>query len=83
LRAFKYFDGFHGENARAGLLTIVRNTFYNWLKKIARRKMPGDWMTKRWRLRTFPRTRTISTYGSRTRKRSGAPLPNCRSSFVK
>jgi RNA polymerase sigma factor (sigma-70 family) len=73
LRAFKYFDGFHGENARAWLLTIVRNTFYNWLKKIASRKLPGDWMTKRWRLRTFPRTR----------KRSGAPLPNCRSSFVK
>ena len=33
LRAFKYFDGFHGENARAWLLTIVRNTFYNWVKK--------------------------------------------------
>jgi RNA polymerase sigma-70 factor (ECF subfamily) len=33
LRAFKYFESFHGENARAWLLTIVRNTFYNWLKK--------------------------------------------------
>src|SRR5260370_39614144 len=33
LRAFKYFESFHGENARAWLLTIVRNTFDNWLKK--------------------------------------------------
>jgi RNA polymerase sigma-70 factor, ECF subfamily len=33
LRAFKYFGNFHGENARAWLLTIVRNSFYNWLKK--------------------------------------------------
>jgi RNA polymerase sigma-70 factor (ECF subfamily) len=33
LRAFKFFGGFHGDNARAWLLTIVRNTFYNWLKK--------------------------------------------------
>jgi RNA polymerase sigma-70 factor (ECF subfamily) len=33
LRAFKYFESFHGENARAWLLTIVRNTFYNWHKK--------------------------------------------------
>src|SRR5205823_1609495 len=28
LRAFKSFDGFHGSNGRAWLLTIVRNTFY-------------------------------------------------------
>jgi RNA polymerase sigma-70 factor (ECF subfamily) len=33
LRAFKYFGGFRGENPRAWLLTIVRNTFYNWLQK--------------------------------------------------
>src|SRR4051812_7072654 len=30
LRAFKFFDGFHGEDARSWLLTIVRNTFYTW-----------------------------------------------------
>jgi RNA polymerase sigma factor (sigma-70 family) len=30
LRAFRFFDGFHGEDGRAWLLTIVRNTFYNW-----------------------------------------------------
>jgi RNA polymerase sigma-70 factor (ECF subfamily) len=33
LRAFKYFGSFRGENARAWLLAIVRNTFYSWLKQ--------------------------------------------------
>jgi RNA polymerase sigma-70 factor (ECF subfamily) len=33
LRAFRYFDGFQGGNARAWLLTIVRNTSYAWLRK--------------------------------------------------
>lgn len=32
LRAFKYFDGFHGENAKAWLLRIVRNSCYSWIK---------------------------------------------------
>src|SRR4029450_5934073 len=32
LRALKFFAGFHGANARAWLLTIVRNTCYTWLK---------------------------------------------------
>ena len=31
LRAFKFFDGFHGVDARAWLLTTVRNTCYTWL----------------------------------------------------
>jgi RNA polymerase sigma-70 factor (ECF subfamily) len=33
LRAFKFFDGFHGGNARAWTLRIVRNTCYSWLQK--------------------------------------------------
>ncbi len=33
LRAFRFFDGFHGEDARAWLLTIVRNTFYSWYQE--------------------------------------------------
>ena len=33
LRAFKFFGNFRGEDARAWLLTIVRNTFYTWLRK--------------------------------------------------
>ena len=33
LRAFKFFGSFRGENARAWFLSIVRNTFYTWLRK--------------------------------------------------
>ncbi|AMP04757.1 sigma-70 family RNA polymerase sigma factor [Collimonas pratensis] len=33
LRAFRFFDGFHGEDGRAWLLTIVRNTFYSWYQE--------------------------------------------------
>ena len=33
LRAFRSFNGFHGSNGRAWLLTIVRNTSYTLLKK--------------------------------------------------
>jgi RNA polymerase sigma-70 factor (ECF subfamily) len=33
LRAFRYSSGFRGGDARAWLLTIVRNTSYRWLRK--------------------------------------------------
>jgi RNA polymerase sigma factor (sigma-70 family) len=33
LRAFKFFDGFRGVDARAWLLTTVRNTCYTWLEQ--------------------------------------------------
>ena len=33
LRAFKFFGGFRGGDARAWLLTIVRNTVYSWLQR--------------------------------------------------
>lgn len=33
LRALKFFGSFRGDNGRAWLLTIVRNTFYTWLRK--------------------------------------------------
>lgn len=33
LRALTFFDGFHGEDGRGWLLTIVRNTCYDWLRK--------------------------------------------------
>lgn len=32
LRAFRFFDGFHGKDGRAWLLRIVRNTYYTWLR---------------------------------------------------
>ncbi len=31
LRAFRFFPGFRGDNARAWLMKIVRNTCYTWL----------------------------------------------------
>src|SRR6201993_3230564 len=33
LRALTFFGGFHGEDGRAWLLAIVRNTCYDWLRK--------------------------------------------------
>ena len=33
LRAFRFFAGYHGGDSRAWLLTIVRNTSYNWLQQ--------------------------------------------------
>lgn len=33
LRAFRFFRGFHGGDARAWLLQIVRNTCFTWLEK--------------------------------------------------
>lgn len=32
VRAFRFFDNFRGGNARAWLLTIVRRTYYTWLR---------------------------------------------------
>jgi RNA polymerase sigma factor (sigma-70 family) len=33
LRAYRFFDSFHGSDGRAWLLRIVRNTCYTWLEK--------------------------------------------------
>jgi RNA polymerase sigma factor (sigma-70 family) len=33
LRAYRFFDRFHGGDARAWILHIVRNTCYTWLEK--------------------------------------------------
>jgi RNA polymerase sigma-70 factor (ECF subfamily) len=38
LRAFRFFDGFRGEDGRVWLLTIVRNTYLTWL----RRRLPDQ-----------------------------------------
>ena len=38
LRAFRFYDGMHGANARPWLLAIVRNSGYSWLEK----NRPGD-----------------------------------------
>jgi RNA polymerase sigma-70 factor (ECF subfamily) len=39
LRALRFFDGFHGGNARSWLLTIVRNTFYSWVAQHREREL--------------------------------------------
>ena len=33
LRAYRFFHGFHGGDARAWLLQVVRNSCYTWLEK--------------------------------------------------
>ncbi len=33
LRAYKFFDGFHGGDSRSWVLMIVRNTCYSWLRR--------------------------------------------------
>jgi RNA polymerase sigma factor (sigma-70 family) len=42
LRAFRFFDGFRGPDARAWLLTIVRNTCYTWLRRNRPPEISGD-----------------------------------------
>jgi len=42
LRAFKYFDSFHGDNCRTWLLAIVRNTSYTWLKRNRTPEFPAS-----------------------------------------
>jgi RNA polymerase sigma-70 factor, ECF subfamily len=42
LRAYRFFDRFHGGDARAWLLQIVRNTCYTWLEK----NRPAERMTE-------------------------------------
>jgi RNA polymerase sigma-70 factor (ECF subfamily) len=40
MRAFRFFDGFRGGDARVWLLAIVRNTYYTWLRD--NRHLHGD-----------------------------------------
>ena len=42
LRAFRFFDGFHGGDSRAWLLSIVRNTCYTWLQQNRSASLPLD-----------------------------------------
>ena len=42
LRAFKFFDGFHGGDSRARTLKIVRNTCYSWLQKNRTREIAAE-----------------------------------------
>lgn len=42
LRAFKFFNGFHGGDSRAWTLKIVRNTCYSWLQKNRAREITTE-----------------------------------------
>ncbi len=42
LRAFRFFGGFRGGDARAWLLTIVRNTCYTWLQQNRRQELTTE-----------------------------------------
>ena len=42
LRAFRFFGGFHGDNPRAWLLTIVRNSCYDWLRRNRPSEVPAS-----------------------------------------
>lgn len=42
MRAYRFFAGFHGSDARAWLLQIVRNTCFTWLQK----NRPAELMTE-------------------------------------
>ena len=39
LRAFRFFDGFHGGDGRGWLLAIVRNTSRTWMRQVSRSDM--------------------------------------------
>jgi RNA polymerase sigma-70 factor, ECF subfamily len=42
LRAFRFFDDLRGDNCRAWLLTIVRNTCYSWLRRNRPHELVAD-----------------------------------------
>jgi RNA polymerase sigma-70 factor (ECF subfamily) len=42
LRALKFFGGFRGDDARPWLLSIVRNTCYDWLRKNRQHTLSGS-----------------------------------------
>lgn len=42
LRAYRFFDGFHGGDGRAWLLAIVRNTCRTWLRRAGGRETAAE-----------------------------------------
>jgi RNA polymerase sigma-70 factor, ECF subfamily len=58
LRAFKFFDGYHGGDSRAWLLTIVRNTAYTWLRQNRMHEIPTEFEDE------LPDTESLSLEGA-------------------
>ena len=67
VRALKSFKGIHGENARAWILLIVRNTALSWLKKYSRgaKLVPSDKAIDHTSLEQSP---SEGSYGERQRQ---------------
>jgi RNA polymerase sigma factor (sigma-70 family) len=83
LRAFKFFGSFRGENARAWLLTIVRNTFYNWLRKNRPPEIAGELDDETGGRGRFRERGSGNLRVCRCGPFVRAPLPNCRWNFGK
>ncbi len=62
LRACRFFRGFHGGDARAWLLQIVRNTCYSWLEKNRPRELMVEF-NEELHLQTCPTPETIAIAG--------------------
>lgn len=54
IRAYRFFDGFHGGDARAWLLAIVRNSCYTWLRRSRERERITDFDEERHSLEYEP-----------------------------
>ena len=62
LRACRFFRGFHGGDARAWLLQIVRNTCYTWLEKNRPMELTVEF-NEELHLQTCPTPETIAIAG--------------------
>jgi len=62
LRACRFFGGFHGGDARAWLLQIVRNTCYTWLEKNRPMELNVEF-DEELHLQTCPTPETIAIAG--------------------
>jgi len=54
LRALRFFDGFRGGDCRPWLLTIVRNTCYNWLRKHRAQELTTEFDEASIAIQAFP-----------------------------
>jgi len=82
LRAFRFWESFHGADARAWLLTIVRNTCFTWLQQNRKPffRAGGGYA----RFEKAPRRiRKRCCWRMSTPRCSAGPWRNCRSSSAR
>ncbi len=75
LRAFQFFDGFRGDEGRAWLLSIVRNTCYTWLRKNRKTTEPFDEEIHGGDDTTTPETAALESADRRTLQSALEELP--------